>query len=265
MKKEFKKVIQFTNELYSPVKKIKEKEFQLDKYDNVASDGILSFENMEFNMSFCFDEVNLSKSEKFISLMNFFYLDVIDEENKAEKLFPTIKKLKKEVEGLRKKYNDYDHIVIGENYDDELDVGLNFKTFIDFKNYALNYEKAISLYEDLINEIEVYLNNRLFIDIENSGIKEIRSNGGRIQEILFKSDKNLFKISIKSEGHDFQSYAKLKILNKNKDWTVIISKNPLKDYGINISYKNDYRKDEFQKIILDLKRIAEEINSIGEE
>lgn len=92
--------------------------------------------------------------------------------------------------------------------------------------------------------------------IEDTGIKEIYSNGGRWQNIIFKCKcKCLYwKLSILSESYSSQSYIRLYSGDLN-NWTLIKSGNPKKDYGIDIAYRDDYHKDVFKPIIDDYKKL----------
>ena len=95
-------------------------------------------------------------------------------------------------------------------------------------------------------------------EIENSGILEAQINGGYRQEILFTLDKkNKFKISIMSERHTSQSYAKLFKWTDKEGFALVISKNPKTQYNIDVAYKRNVNGAAFKSIIDDLARIAE--------
>jgi len=93
--------------------------------------------------------------------------------------------------------------------------------------------------------------------IEDTGIvKGLGSNGAQIQRILFLIGEHQFKIDIRSESYDHQSFAVLKKWTDSKGFSTIIGKNPKRDYGVDVAYKQIVRKDAFKAIITDLKRIA---------
>lgn len=93
--------------------------------------------------------------------------------------------------------------------------------------------------------------------ILNEGIKPSSSNGGRFQDVILTNDKKeKFRIYILSESHESQSYARLYKWTDQKGWEIITSKNPKRDYGIDISYKSSYHVGAFDRIISDLTSIA---------
>jgi len=96
--------------------------------------------------------------------------------------------------------------------------------------------------------------------IDNSGIKKVHSNGGRIQNILLEHNENTFKIDINSESYEKQSYAKLYVLNSDKKWTLLKAINPLRDYNIDISYRENFSQDSFKSIIQDFKSLIKKLN-----
>jgi len=85
--------------------------------------------------------------------------------------------------------------------------------------------------------------------IIDTGIVAYDRNGSRNQKIQIQVNDLLFKIDIHSESYEFQSYARLEILNDEKNWTVLTSNNPKKDFGIDISYQNSYNQNAFKSII----------------
>lgn len=98
-------------------------------------------------------------------------------------------------------------------------------------------------------------------EISNTGVVEGYSNGKRTQEIIFKSEKHLYKITICSESYEKQSYAKL-YKKDETGWTVIKAVNPKRDFGIDISYKKNYSQDVFEPIISDFYNLVEKIDKI---
>ena len=97
------------------------------------------------------------------------------------------------------------------------------------------------------------------IILDNTGIKNEHSNGARTQTVLFKTKEHTFRITIKSESYDFQSYARLSILSTDKKWTVMKSAQPKRDYFIDISYQDNYNPEAFNKIIKEFMALAEKI------
>lgn len=94
--------------------------------------------------------------------------------------------------------------------------------------------------------------------ILNEGIKSSSSNGGRFQDIIIVNEKKeKFRIYILSESHESQSYARLYKWTNEKGWEVITSKNPKRDYKIDISHQSGYPQSAFNRIISDLTAIAE--------
>jgi hypothetical protein len=100
-----------------------------------------------------------------------------------------------------------------------------------------------------------------FSTIKDTGIKEMHSNGGRNQEIIWKikETNEKFRLIIHSESYKFQSYYRLyKWSNENNEWNIITSGNPSKDYSIDIAYHSQYSAYAFDPIIKDMKKIAKE-------
>lgn len=101
--------------------------------------------------------------------------------------------------------------------------------------------------------------------LKDSGIMSKHSNGGRTQEVIWKTPyREKFRVLIHSESYDFQSYARLYKWNEqNNEWNIVTSANPKKDYDIDISYKNvpSYSL-AFQPILNDFKKMAKEFSSI---
>lgn len=93
--------------------------------------------------------------------------------------------------------------------------------------------------------------------ISDTGIQILRTNGGRAQTVIFINDKQeKFKISIKSETHDFQSYAKLYKWSDSEGWLHIVTKNPKDFYGIKIAHVYPVNPKIFAPIINDLKKLS---------
>jgi len=90
----------------------------------------------------------------------------------------------------------------------------------------------------------------------DTGIKRGHSNGERTQEIIFENDKNeKYRVYIESESYVDQSYARLYKWTNDNGWGLITSKNPKRDYNIDISYQENYSALTFEPIVRDLKKI----------
>lgn len=99
-----------------------------------------------------------------------------------------------------------------------------------------------------------------FKTLKDSRIQELHSNGGRKQEIIWKtSEGKKFRVLINSESYEFQSYGKLYAWNdQGNEWNIISSINPVRDYQIDISYSSNYSDRAFDPIIKDFKKLAKE-------
>lgn len=90
----------------------------------------------------------------------------------------------------------------------------------------------------------------------DTGIVKGNSNGERKQELIFENEVNeKYRITIESESYEAQSYARLCKWTNHEGWQQITSKNPKRDYNIDIAYKTDYSQSTFDPIIRDLKKI----------
>jgi len=93
--------------------------------------------------------------------------------------------------------------------------------------------------------------------IENTGaVSGFRSNHATLQKLIFRIGEHKFKISIRSECYDFQSFATLSKWTDAKGFEVIISKNPKRDYGIDASSMRSVPADVFEPIVVNLNRLA---------
>ena len=94
--------------------------------------------------------------------------------------------------------------------------------------------------------------------INETAIQNCASNGGRKKDLIITNDKNeKFRIAVKSEDYDSQSYADLHKWSDTTGWNLIIRKNPKVDYDVKIAYKSVYPQTSFDNIVKDLKKIAE--------
>jgi len=212
-----------------------------------------------FSFSFGFNDITYNDGHNFLTNLSFLYNEGEQSYREVVSTFPTFKK----ISDFFEKYNGDTEIVLSDNFEED-EIYLVFSDFSELSEYILNfYNKLPSLIRDFYKEIEEYLKNLYFITIEDSYPKKVpgNSNGGVFQEILFKSEKNLFKISILSESVTRQSYARLSCYN-DSGWTVLQSFNPEIDFNINLSYKNDFRQDVFKPIIKRLYVVAESVDSV---
>jgi len=93
--------------------------------------------------------------------------------------------------------------------------------------------------------------------ITDSGIIEKHSNNGHTQTILIEEKNVLFRIVIHVESYDFQSYAKLQVMDANRKWTIVHSLIP-KDYNLTNFY-SPYSQDKYKIIINDLKKVIKKV------
>lgn len=95
--------------------------------------------------------------------------------------------------------------------------------------------------------------------IEDSGNNSVYSNGAWERTLLFRKDNIQFKISIRCESYEFQSYARLYKWTEQKGFECVIGKQPQCDYHINCAYRNENEmpKGIYDPIVKDLMEIAE--------
>lgn len=91
-------------------------------------------------------------------------------------------------------------------------------------------------------------------------ITDNQTNHGDNQNHIIKLEEKglIFKINIHNQSYDFQSYAKLELLNKNGEWTILENRNPQKDYNIKHTYNKITDPKHFATIIKDFKKLIEE-------
>ena len=77
--------------------------------------------------------------------------------------------------------------------------------------------------------------------ITDSGIIEKHSNNGRTQTLLIEEKNVLFRIVIHIESYDFQSYARLQVMDADRKWTILHSLS-LKDYKLNKDMITEFKK-----------------------
>lgn len=97
-----------------------------------------------------------------------------------------------------------------------------------------------------------------FTIIDDTFIVNEHSNGGRSRTVLFSNkNKEKFRITVHSESYESQSYARLYKWTSEKGYECISSKNPLRDFFVDISYSSSYSQKAFDGIVEHLMKIAE--------
>lgn len=98
--------------------------------------------------------------------------------------------------------------------------------------------------------------------LDDSKIRVLHSNGGRNQVILLEHNGILYKINILSESYVSQSYGRLYVLNNNNELTLLKTINPERDYGIDISSRDNYSSNTFDPIINDFKKLIKNFKDV---
>ena len=101
------------------------------------------------------------------------------------------------------------------------------------------------------------MGNRIKV-LDDDGIVEEHSNNGKSQTVLIEYGESLYRIKIHVESYDFQSYAKLYVMDTDKRWTVLKSFQP-KTMGVTNFYA-PYDKDKFKPMIDKLKEILKKLS-----
>jgi hypothetical protein len=92
--------------------------------------------------------------------------------------------------------------------------------------------------------------------LSETGIFNVHSNGGRSKTVIFKLGSYQFKIDILSESFASQSYARLYKWTEQSGFSLVTNKNPMRDYKIDVSYRDNYLQTTFDPIVRDLKKLA---------
>ena len=90
--------------------------------------------------------------------------------------------------------------------------------------------------------------------ITDSGIVSQKSNNGHTQTLMIEEKNVLFRIIIHVESYDFQSYARLQVMNSDRKWTLLHSVIP-KDYDLTNFYLPSPSVEKYKVIINDLKKV----------
>lgn len=77
-------------------------------------------------------------------------------------------------------------------------------------------------------------------------------------DVLFHCGKSVYQIRIKQENMERESYANLLVLSDQNTWTVIATRKPFGDYGINPLGK-DYDDHVYDRIEVEFMDIADDI------
>jgi len=272
MKDYTKKINSITNKQYEYTTDFNDTILRLmEKYgqDKISNEEFLKVGDFVFNISLVFDEISFSKEEKVNYLMNLFFIEMESNHTKQEikRFFPSIIKMQTLIESIKssKSTQDIGYIALADVKNTDIcsdeDTGLVFNDIKPLVSYINQFDEVIDLLETFETEVVKYVSKIKFMTISDSEPQSQRSNGGVSQTILFKSDKHLFKISILSESHKFQSYARLSVKDAS-GWTVVQSFNPVDDFNIDISYKTDIDKKVFKRIINSLFEIADKVENV---
>lgn len=111
---------------------------------------------------------------------------------------------------------------------------------------------------------------RLLTKVDDTGIKVCFSNGGRTQTLLYVDINGVwYKLTIHSESYETQSYIRLESSSDRSKWLPLIIGNLKKDFGIDISYRENYSSTAFDQIIKNyegrLKKILKATYPAGNE
>lgn len=101
------------------------------------------------------------------------------------------------------------------------------------------------------------MGNRIKV-LDDDGIIEEHSNNGKSQTVLIEYGENLYRIKVHVESYDFQSYAKLWVLDVNKRWTLLKNISP-KSEGL-VNFYAPYDQDKFKPIIDKLKALIKKLS-----
>ena len=111
---------------------------------------------------------------------------------------------------------------------------------------------------------------KLLTKVDDTGIKNSSSNGGRTQNVLYVDINGIwYKLVIHSQSYESQSHIRLYSSSDKTNWLNLISGNPKRDFGIDISYKENYSSIAFDIIIKNyegrLKKILKATYPAGNE
>lgn len=91
---------------------------------------------------------------------------------------------------------------------------------------------------------------KLLTKVDDTGIKESSCNGGTIQTLLYVDCNGVwYKLIIHSESYERQSYIRLSSSSNRSEWAILITGNPKRDFGIDLSYRNGFSSTAFARII----------------
>jgi hypothetical protein len=269
---QLKEIQNICSKLDKSILKLKDKENQIVTNSNgkIDNEEFLNLLNtISFNLSFSFDNISYDKTFDCYFINNLYYAEInktILTHEEITKHFPSFYKIKNEISNLKKEKEHLIAINPPKNnfafdtlYDNDESYLKSFSSIEEFKDYLKKYENISSLYSNLLKEIETYIKNENLFIISDSGIKICYHNGGRSQEILFKNNNNLFKISILSQFIEKQSYGVLYKDTNKAGWMELKRINPKRDYQINLTNKYDFKENAFEKIIKDFFDIAKKI------
>lgn len=162
---------------------------------------------------------------------------------------------------LLKKYPDLKHITDNEEEKQQV-----------LKSCLVN-DKEIDLFFDKIKKIDLSKLYSIFDQteewlkkitvIDETPIKELHSNSGRSKNIVFKTQKEKYKLHCHAESYDFQSLVSLYIWSElNKNWNIVKTTNPMKEHNFKFSVSKQHWSDtNFDSIIWDYIKFIEKFEA----
>ncbi|MDQ1340805.1 MAG: hypothetical protein QG567_1963 [Campylobacterota bacterium] len=235
---------------------------------NSGNDYYIDVASTKFTSSAVFDDVIESKEKDIVFITPIFFAEIEDtkkSKNYLKKNFPAFYKLQDKIneligDGIGAYVAVGKDAKVAQKSDNE--IGWAFDTLSEFKKFAQKFDVLDSFYTKFLDEVEAFSKEQKFKEVSNSGVVDGYSNGSKTQEVLFKDNASLFKIMIRSESHEKQSYATLKVITK-EGWSTLSSCNPKRDFGVDWSYKpTGYNDGGFDRIIDHFYKIAEKTQDV---
>lgn len=100
--------------------------------------------------------------------------------------------------------------------------------------------------------------------INDTGIIVLKNGAGFKQNLVIQSGKSVYCIQIVVDDFVKDSYATLKILEKDFTFFTLQKKDLEKDFKLNLFEKIDLKKDAFKPVIDEFKKIILESSKIKE-
>jgi len=207
--------------------------------DKSISNAINNITQFEISNCMCFEEI--SETDDILSCLSLFFIEA-ETDSLSSKLIQkntNISKIQKLYQQLNEEmFNSFES-------DDQGFLCFKVEDFSKLKVLLSNHlPKILELIQEFLESLENFQSQNIKI-IDDSGILEQVSNGARIQKVLFSVGHKIYKISIRSESHEPQSFALL--YEKTDEWLLLLEKKPPK-----IAYMTDYKRDVFESLILKL-------------